>query len=67
MNEVYLGDSVYAEYDGYQIILTTRNGLPGDPSNIIYLEPGVYNSLIDFVKRINNNVETIKNTCRDTS
>ena len=34
----YLGDSVYADFDGYHIILTTENGLPGDPSNRIALE-----------------------------
>lgn len=32
----YLGDSVYADFDGNAIILTTENG--GAPSNTIYLE-----------------------------
>lgn len=35
----YLGDSVYASFDGYSVILTTENGLPLDPSNRITLEP----------------------------
>jgi hypothetical protein len=35
----YIGDSVYADFDGFHIILTTENGLPGDPSNRIALEP----------------------------
>jgi len=46
----YLGDSVYATYDraGGGIILTTENGEPLDPSNIIYLEVVVLIALIDF-------------------
>ena len=54
MNEIYLGDSVYVKYDGYNLILTTNNGLLGDPSNTIIMEPGVYNSLIEYVKRLDN-------------
>lgn len=50
MNKQYLGDSVYAECDGYGIILTTENGLPLDPSNTIYLEPQVLQALIDYVE-----------------
>jgi hypothetical protein len=41
----YLGDSVYAEFDGHTITLTTENGLPGDPSNTIILEREVYLAL----------------------
>jgi len=26
--KVYLGDSVYAKFEGYGIVLTTENGLP---------------------------------------
>lgn len=42
----YLGDSVYAEFDGYGITLTTENGLPDDPSNSIFLEPKVIELLL---------------------
>lgn len=31
------------------IKLTTRNGMPGDPSNTIYLEERVYKSLVEWV------------------
>lgn len=41
----YLGDSVYADFDGYYIILTTENGLPNDPGNVIALEPAVLDAL----------------------
>jgi hypothetical protein len=47
----YLGDSVYAQFDGYHIILTTENGLPGDPSNRIALEPKVIDSLKSYYDR----------------
>lgn len=41
MDKDYLGDSVYAQHDGYHVILTTENGKPDDPSNTIALEPNV--------------------------
>lgn len=49
-NKEYLGDSVYAEYDGCGIVLTTENGTPADPSNAIYLEPEVIRTLIRFAQ-----------------
>lgn len=51
MNKVYIGDSVYAEFDGYCIVLTTENGMPGDPSNRIVMEPEVVN---DFFRYVNS-------------
>ena len=51
-NKTYLGDSVYAEFDGYSIILTTENGYPDDPRNRIMLEPQVYADLIRWVVHI---------------
>jgi len=49
MHKQYLGDSVYAETDGYGIWLTTENGYFNDPSNKIYLEPSVLQSLNDYL------------------
>jgi len=46
----YLGDSVYAEFDGANITLTTDNGY--GPSNTIVLEPFVLAALNRFEKRI---------------
>lgn len=46
--KTYLGDSVYAEYNGVGIVLTTENGLSGDPSNSIFLEPTVLAALNSF-------------------
>jgi hypothetical protein len=44
----YLGDSVYADCDGFGITLTTENG--DGPSNTIYLEPEVLNALDRYRK-----------------
>jgi len=46
----YLGDSVYAEFDGDGIVLTTENGF-GGPSNKIYLEPEILANLNLFVDK----------------
>lgn len=47
-NKTYLGDSVYAEHDGFHVILTTENGDICDPGNRIALEPSVLASLNDW-------------------
>ncbi len=48
--KAYLGDSVYAQFDGSGLILTTENGLECDPGNEIYLEPEVCIALIKYIK-----------------
>jgi hypothetical protein len=57
MNKTYLGDSVYAESDGFGLWLTTENGY--GPSNKIYnkiyLEPEVIHALDlyrEYLKKI---------------
>lgn len=47
----YLGDSVYVEHDGCDLVLTTENG--SGPSNIIILEPAVYAALARYVEALN--------------
>jgi hypothetical protein len=47
----YLGDSVYAECDGFRVILTTENGYPDDPRNRIVLEPEAVYALTRFYER----------------
>ena len=42
--ETYLGDAVYASFDGYQIWLRTDDG----NDNRIALEPAVFNALLDY-------------------
>lgn len=53
MDKDYLGDSVYVENlgDG-RLELTTRNGLPDDPSNLIVLEPEVLEALDRYRERL---------------
>lgn len=56
----YLGDSVYAMFDGGYIMLSTNNGM--GPENIIYLEDQVVQSLIKFIeKSYNITLEVKKN------
>ena len=50
-NRKYLGDSVYAHFDGYQVWLYTDNGYgPNTPSEGIALEPAVLDALNLFLK-----------------
>lgn len=42
MNKAYLGDSVYVEIEDGMFKLTTNNGYPDDPRNVIFMEPEVY-------------------------
>lgn len=48
-DKTYLGDGVYAVFDGYQIIITTdrENG-----THWIALEPAVLSSLVAYAERI---------------
>lgn len=52
MNKEYLGDSVYVQNNAAsQIILTTENGLPSDPSNTIVLEMETLASFLAWCER----------------
>jgi hypothetical protein len=45
--KLYLGDGVYVEEDVRGLVLTTQNGVL--VSNVIVLEPAVYDNLVRFV------------------
>ena len=47
-NKEYLGDGVYAEFDGYQVWLSTLQGMS------IALEPTVINNLFKYFERHNH-------------
>lgn len=47
----YLGDSVYAEFDGHYLTLTTDNGV--GPSNTIHMDREVVWAFAKFVSRLN--------------
>jgi len=59
-SKTYIGDSVYASYDGLRITLTTENGYPDDPRNKIVLEQEVWQALQTFMKleKKKNEVQT---------
>jgi hypothetical protein len=46
--EVYLGDAVYASFDGYQIWLRTGDG----NNQRIALEPQVLSALFDYARNL---------------
>lgn len=51
--DTYLGDSVYAGFDGFNIVLTTNNG--EGATNVIFLEPSVLSALDLYRKRHESN------------
>lgn len=54
-NKEYLGDGVYASFDGYQIWLTTDDGF--EITNSIALEPPVYARLTQYVEKLRSPVD----------
>jgi hypothetical protein len=53
IGKAYLGDSVYCELNEHgQIVLTTWNGYPDDPRNVIYLEPEVIEALQLYLRKV---------------
>lgn len=50
MNKRYLGDAVYAEQDGLDLILTTENGIK--VTNRIVLEPQILNELCIYLQLV---------------
>jgi hypothetical protein len=49
MTKAYLGDSVYVDRnERFQLVLTTENGI--GITNTIYLEPEVYQALVNYVE-----------------
>ena len=58
MNKIYIGDGVYAEYDSYQIKLTSENGI--EVLDTIYLEPRTFENLIEYNESIKKLLGTKK-------
>ncbi len=46
--KVYLGDGAYAEFQGYEILVTTENGIK--TTNTVVLDPAALRTLIEFAK-----------------
>lgn len=47
----YVGDGVYASYEGGMIKLFTRHETAGHPDNVIWLEPETFDALVTFSKQ----------------
>ena len=45
--KAYLGDAVYADHDGFGLVLTTEDGYSA--TNRIYLEPEVLRALEEYI------------------
>jgi hypothetical protein len=52
MMKRYLGDGVYAEFDGYVIILRTGSHIQDEADNEIILDNDVTNALLAFIRDI---------------
>ena len=52
----YLGDGVYAAFDGHCVVLTTENGI--ETTNEIILEPEVLVALIAYYNDILDKLKT---------
>lgn len=51
VEKIYLGDGVYAEFDGWHIVLTTIRDITRSPETI-YLEPEVLEALDRYREHI---------------
>ena len=47
---VYLGDGLYADFDGYQVELYAHDGIT--KTNQVYLEPSVLEAFWEYVKKL---------------
>jgi hypothetical protein len=54
----YLGDGVYADFDGYHVVLTTENGI--EITNRICLDDYVQANLVEYRKRLFHQLEEEK-------
>ena len=52
-DEEYLGDGLYADFDGYQILLSANDRVGRENStDEVALEPGVAQAFINYVNRL---------------
>jgi len=52
-DEEYLGDGLYADFDGYQILLSANDRVGGENStDRVALEPDVAQAFINYVNRL---------------
>ena len=51
--EEYLGDGVYASFDGYQVWLAVNH----HNNKVVALDPHVFDQLVDYVEEIKRKLE----------
>lgn len=54
---VYLGDGLYADFDGYQIALNANNGIYDYAT--VYLDPGVLKEFLVYIEMLNESEEPL--------
>lgn len=57
MPDSYLGDGLYASFDGFQIVLTAPRVSFG-ADHFVALEPSVFSALLRYADEINKKYET---------
>jgi hypothetical protein len=57
IKKTYLGDGLYASFDGFHLILSTERE---NSLHWVGLEPSVFNALIEFRKQIYKDAEEIE-------
>jgi len=55
----YIGDGLYAEWDGYYIKLMAND--PHSPTDTVYLEDYVVDALLNFIERLEESDENGQN------
>jgi hypothetical protein len=60
MKKTYLGDGLYAEYDGYQIELYASNGVT--KTNIVYLDSHVLHAFLNWIEALKENKDEMEET-----
>jgi hypothetical protein len=58
LDKQYLGDGVYAARSGYDLVLTTENGI--STTNEIVLEPEVLRALLKYLERLSATIREAK-------
>lgn len=51
-HEEYLGDGLYADFDGFQICLAANDRAKGSPTDKVYLESKVIKSFLVYIKTL---------------
>jgi hypothetical protein len=50
VHDAYLGDGLYASFDGYQVELYAHNGI--DKTNSVFLDSATLAAFVDYVARL---------------